>query len=217
MVGRTLGVHQKWGWDTAGWPKRTKRIFQTIWHHAQYVNWEEKGGGVDVWNNRICFPESQLHMLGSCSSGGGWTFAHPWEAVNQILVFFCLQTQLLLSLSSHLYLNPEVFQLLPFDSPPHNDGWMNEQAAVLGLVAGWGKITTVRYFRKGNFDYSIERPSHWKYSNWIFSVLETTAYRKGAEKKGQYKQMVMQYKLLANCSERLSLNLFYWWSQTTHL
>ena len=107
-------------WDS--WPQLTKGISHTMWHHAQHIKLEKKEGG-DVRSGGVCLPKPLLCVMEPCFPGDGWTPACRWEAVNQFLGLLCLRVQLLLYPLNCLYLNPQVFSLLPLQFSPLSWCW----------------------------------------------------------------------------------------------
>lgn len=70
-----------------------------------------------------------------CSPGDGWTPVCPWEVVNSFFLF-CLHEQLLFFLLNWFYLNPWIFQLLPFLFSPWSHWWGSEgEVAWIWLLA----------------------------------------------------------------------------------
>lgn len=84
-----------------------------------------------------------------CFTGDGWTSACQWEVVYKFLILLCLCEWLWLCLLNSLYLNLQVFSLLPLSFPPpsylevRGKEWCRESeqaSSCLGLSCQLGLI-----------------------------------------------------------------------------
>lgn len=182
------------------WPKLTKDIFYTIWHHTQQLKLRERRRKGNNHGYGVSLPKQPLRGLRSCFPGSSWTTACQWE-VNEFLFLLCLKMQLLLCLSNCCYLelwvcHPSIFS--------QSCGKGNEQAAVwvFGCWLGSahhsvvavlqimqsrqvsGKLLSVQYSAKQMFSPPNKTSSH-------LHILCTI----GITKKYKYKDVILQFTL----------------------
>lgn len=168
-------MHREFGGDS--WSQLTKRTFHSIWHHGQHMKCEKKKEGVEVWNKGICIPKLLLRVMEPCFSGGGWTSACPWEAVNEFLDLLCLCVGLLLYLIICPYLNP--WGLLAFYHsnsllPPTRREWassymglscqlrLNHDRDAPHLGSPSMKVLRIRNKKNSQFQTYVSRWTIWK-------------------------------------------------------
>lgn len=100
-------------------PADPRDISYHIWHHAHHLELgEDEGSGRDLEWWLFVFPSNHCVRWSPAYLGYGRTPGFPWGVVNKFLVLLCFPAQLLLYLLNCPCLNPWVFSLLVWFSPP---------------------------------------------------------------------------------------------------
>lgn len=84
-----LGVVKSWEETEPGhwpqWPEGCPALHDAV---LSGKGWGKGGRRGDTWIDGVCLPQPALGVKEPCFPGSGWTPAHQWEVVNELLVLF---------------------------------------------------------------------------------------------------------------------------------